>query len=233
MAGRDRDGWSQSVWVSLAVKSLRFGWVNGLHEAEKRLGRSGTRYQLLAGILEDVTPPPAEVSACLFEVEHRQYKELCSRATHHSRFMPTSGVPMTEYWASMDGWREATRTPELRAALERHAHQLGFTSFIPQRAYANLYCWVWLGLDDVRQRRDPDLTRWRGMPACVVDRHTAEGRARGIGWTLASGDTETHRAISRRVHAEGWQPLREEFHSEIAEPDPVDQRQLFDEKWAS
>ena len=79
------DGWSESAWKSLAIKSLRIGWPEGLRQAEARLTGSTMQMLLLASVFEDVLPPESELPDVLAEVKGREWEELCGRETHHGR----------------------------------------------------------------------------------------------------------------------------------------------------
>jgi hypothetical protein len=79
------DGYSESIWKSLIVKSLRIGWPKGIEEAAKRLPRPAVDALLVCGIFEDIFPPQAELADCLLEVHSQTYTTLCSRETHHGR----------------------------------------------------------------------------------------------------------------------------------------------------
>ena len=50
------DGFSESLWVSLAVKAVRIGWPAGLVEAQKRLGKTRVKDVLVTQVFEDIYP---------------------------------------------------------------------------------------------------------------------------------------------------------------------------------
>jgi hypothetical protein len=78
-------GYSESLWKSLVVKSLRIGWPIGLEEAANHLPESSMEALLICGLFEDVFPPQSELADCLAEIKVRNYFALCSRETHHGR----------------------------------------------------------------------------------------------------------------------------------------------------
>jgi hypothetical protein len=78
-------GFSRAVWKSLAVKSLRLGWPEGLVRAQLALGKSEVRQLITCGIFEDIFPAMCELEFVLGEVRRLDYEALCSRQTHHGR----------------------------------------------------------------------------------------------------------------------------------------------------
>jgi hypothetical protein len=81
------DGWSESAWKSLTVKSLRIGWPEGLRQAEQRLTRSTVQMLLLASVFEDVFPAREELQEVVAEVKAREWDALCCVA------QPSGEVP--------------------------------------------------------------------------------------------------------------------------------------------
>jgi hypothetical protein len=191
----------------VAVKSLRVGWPTGLHEAEKRLGKSKMQYQLVCGIFEDVFPPEAELASVMTEVKALDYESLCSRETVHGRGLagPFCDQPMTV--ADSDEER-----------LQLAARRRGV--WLPKRAYANFSAWLALKPTDEGVRRELDPAPWMGVPVVAIDLHTGEGRQRRAGVTLLSGTCEQHRLLGERVMREGgWSLIRAEAHA-VNEPLP-------------
>lgn len=205
------DGYSESVWKSLAVKALRIGWPEGIRQAAARLGKSKLDYQLLCGLFEDVFPAAGELDQVRAEIKAGDYEALCARETHHGR-----------------GWSEAFCDLEegaVAAARNREriwAEARRLRLWLPARANNTFWTWLRLAPADAGVTRPIDTTPWRGMPAAMLDRHTLEGRKHG--YTILSGDYDTHRAIGRRVMVEGWDGLRREAHEDVVVV--ADERQL-------
>src|SRR5215469_3835097 len=61
------DGWSESLWVSLAVKAVRIGWPAGLEAAAARLSKSKMKEVLTVQVFEDIFPAVSELLAGLDE----------------------------------------------------------------------------------------------------------------------------------------------------------------------
>jgi hypothetical protein len=55
------DDWTKSAWKSLAIKSLRIGWPEGLRQGERRLSPSVLRSTLIVSLFENVFPPGSEL----------------------------------------------------------------------------------------------------------------------------------------------------------------------------
>jgi hypothetical protein len=217
MKHRDRDGFSESAWRSLAVKSLRIGWPEGLRQAELRIGKSQVRHQLSCGLWEDVFPPQRELADALHEIHALQYERLCERQTHHGRTI--AGRRMSDWFCDLGPAAiEVAKTPELQETLAQKARELGLP-YVPPRILNCLWTWLQIAPHDVGIRRPLDETPWTGMPTAVLDAHCYEGRRRRVGDTVASGSYEQHRALGQRVAAEGWEPVRVEFHA-VVEPEP-------------
>jgi len=207
-------GWSESAWKSLAIKSLRLGWPEGLRQAERRLSPSMMRSTLIVSLFEDVFPPTLELRAAVDELERHEWDALCARETHHGRGYTDAFCDLAD---------EAVAAAENPQRMMREARRLRLP-FLPPRTWNVFWTWQKIAPADAGVRRELDAAPWTGMPAAVVDAHTFEGARRRAGYTILSGDYATHRQIGARVAAEGWEPLRAEVHAGLAEPTP--QRQL-------
>lgn len=202
------DGFSESAWKSLAVKSLRMGWPAGLEEALDRLGRSTVQYLLLAGVFEDVFPAAAELEAAVAEARALEFAGLCRRATHHGR-------GHTGRFCDLEA--EAMQAAEHeRPALWAEARRRGL--WLPNRALNTFWTWLAIRPTDAGAVRTIDKARWRGMPISMLDGHTYEGRRQWRFATILSGDYDSHRELSRSVRRHGWGPIRRQVHAEHAEP---------------
>jgi hypothetical protein len=201
------DGWTESAWKSLVIKALRIGWPDGLRQAERRLSSSAMEFLLRASLFEDVFPPERELAAAVDELERRDWEALCSRETHHGRGYTAAFCDLAD---------EAIAAAKNPAPLYPEARRLGL--YLPPRSWNCFWTWLRLAPADEGVRRELDETPWRGMPKAMIDAHTAEGRRRRSGYTVVSGDYDTHRAIAELVEAQGWGELRARVHAELAEP---------------
>jgi hypothetical protein len=210
----DRDGFSESAWKSLAVKSLRIGWPEGLNQAVSRLGAATVNSLLLCGIFEDIFPAMAEIGMAIAEVGSLDLEALCARETHHGR-------GYTEAFCALEHQAlEAARTkPE-----ELYAAGRKFKLSLPRRSLNCFYTWMNLQPKDASVRRRLDDASWRGMPNVVLDGHTLEGKRLGQLVGLLSGHYQQHRVIGQRVMREGWDPIRAEAHEEIVSAPRATQR---------
>jgi hypothetical protein len=210
----ERDGFSESAWKSLAVKSLRIGWPEGLNQAVLRLGVATVNPLLLCGIFEDIFPAKADLGMTFDEVSSLDLEALCARETHHGR-------GYTEAFCNLERQAiEAARTKpeELYAAGQR----LGLS--LPRRSLNCFYTWMSLQPNDTGVQRRLDDAPWRGMPKVVLDGHTLEGKHLGQRVALLSGHYEQHRVIGQRVMKEGWGPIRAETHEDIVQPPSATER---------
>jgi hypothetical protein len=211
---RLRDGWSESAWKSLAIKSLRIGWPEGLRQADRRLSPSTIKSTLIVSLFEDVFPPERELGAAVDELGRHDWDALCAHESHHGRGYTDAFCDLAD---------EAIAAAENPVFMYREARRLGLP-FLPPRTANVLWTWMQLKPADLGQHRALDETRWRGMPRPMIDVHTFEGRR--FGHSIVSGDYDTHRAIGARVAAEGWDGLRALVHADLAEPTPQAQTRL-------
>jgi hypothetical protein len=203
-------GFSRSAWKSLAVKSLRLGWPEGIARGQTALGRSEIVTLLVCGVFEDIFPAESELGQVMAEVKGHDYASLCARATHHTR-------GYTAEFCRLEGQAVAAaeqRKPELWAQGRR------FGVWLPQRS---LNCWfTWLALrpTDAGKIRTIDVTPWTGMPEAMLDGHTPEGCKAGRQITLLSGHYENHLRLAQLVERVGWAEVRKRTHGSIASPVP-------------
>lgn len=197
------DGYSESIWKSLVVKSLRIGWPTGLDEAAKRLPPATVDALLVCGIFEDIFPSQTELSDCLSEIQSRNYQALCGRETHHGR-------RLTEAFCALEKEACDAALTEREPLLEQ-AHALGVQ--LPPRAL-NCFCtWLKLSPQELDVKRTLDDAQWTGVPMAIVDGHTYEGKVRGTLETSLSGTYYNHAVLGQRVVREGWSGIRKEVHT--------------------
>jgi hypothetical protein len=198
-----RDGFSESAWKSLAIKSLRIGWPEGLRQAFQRLTPHDIRAILVCGLFEDTFPAADDLQDASMEAGRCDLDALCTRQTHHGRGH-TGVFCDLEHEAA-----EAVRiSPD---AIRREGQLLNLR--LPPRSLICFYAWQRLHPNDSGVRRTIDDAPWRGMPSVILDGHTVEGRSLGQRVTLLSGHSEQHRVIGTRVMREGWQSIRAEAHA--------------------
>ena len=199
------DGYSESIWKSLVVKSLRIGWPTGIEEAAKHLPLETVDALLVCGIFEDIFPPKAEVSDCLSEIRSRNYDALCSCETHHGR-------GLIEAFCRLE-------VEACAAAISNREHLLAQASSLDvplaPRALNCFYAWLKLKPQDVNARRSLDDARWMGVPKAIGDCHTYEGKILRTLETVLSGTYENHAVLGKRVMSEGWAVVRTDFHAEF------------------
>lgn len=198
-------GYSESLWKSLVVKSLRIGWPIGLEEAAKHLPEFSMEALLVCGLFEDVFPPQSELADCIDEVNVRNYFALSSRETHHGR-------RLTEAFCSLE--KEAVAAASQKRE-EISAQGKNWNVWLPPRSLNCFYTWLKLAPDDANVRRGPDDTPWIGMPRAMADGHTYEGSRLGTPVTLLSGHYRNHAALAERVMNGGWDLVRKEVHAEL------------------
>jgi hypothetical protein len=79
------DGYSEQVWRSLAVKSLRIGWSEGNTAGSAEVvtfHSQGADDMWLAGRCVPAVP---ELQDCLREIADKDFDALCERETHHDQ----------------------------------------------------------------------------------------------------------------------------------------------------
>jgi hypothetical protein len=203
-----RDGFSEGAWKSLAVKSLRIGWPEGLRQAVARLSRSSVNALLLCGIFEDTFPAVVEMEETRAEAMTLAFETLCARETHHGRGYTDAFCDLEQ-----EAVEKARNDPEAIYAAAR-----AFNLRLPLRSLNCFYTWVNLRPKDAAVRRPLDDAPWRGMPKVMLDGHTLEGKQLGQRVGLLSGHYEQHRVIGQRVMREGWDPIRAEAHENTIQP---------------
>lgn len=216
MGSTDRiDGWSESLWKSLAVKSLRMGWPAGLERAERALNPSAIRTQLTCGIFEDTFPATDDVDAVLEAVNANDYERLCRWETHHGRGYTDAFCDLEE--------EAVAAARKRRGAIFGKARELDI--WVPPRALNCL--WTWMELAPSRGgKRDVDPRPFEAVPRAMADGHTYEGQILDQEVTVLSGHYRQHRTLGKRVSAEGWSGLREEVHSDLLPSPPAGQGEL-------
>lgn len=199
------EGFTASVWKSLAVKSNRLGWPEGLRQASLRLSPSAMRSLLVTGVFEDTFPAVDELREAMDEIERLDFEALCSRETHHGR-----GHTQRFYDIREAACHAADNDPREQARMWAKGDELGIR--LNPRALNVFWTWLHIHPTDSGKRRVLDNAPWRGMPAAVVDSHTYEGKVGKVGATILSGHYHKHRELSELVAAHGWDWVRAKVH---------------------
>lgn len=202
-APRMIDGYSESLWKSVVVKSLRIGWPEGLREASRRLNKSTMKSLLICGLFEDIFPPEEELQEAMDEINRFDFEALCSRETHH-------GQGLTDKFCDLEDeavYAARNRKSEIWAVAKKYG------IWLPPRALNVFYTWWRLKDEIIGGLRRVDRTPFLGIPKVMADSHTYEGKRMGQSITLLSGHYSQHREIGRLVQEKGWQWIREQTHN--------------------
>jgi len=208
------DGISESAWKSLAIKSLRIGWPDGIRAALKRLNKSTIKQCLICGLFEDVFPSMDqgqfhELNRCVNEIINGQYEKICQRETHH-------GLNYTEEFCALE--KEAC-DPANTIGVDQWIIRNTDLTWVNKRVNNCIYTWRKIAPNHKLTLRPILEKEFVGMPLNVLDGHTFEGRRMKRDMCLLSGHYENHLTISNRVQREGWEQLQLEFYlDETFEP---------------
>jgi hypothetical protein len=222
------NGFTASAWKSLAIKSLRIGWVNGIEECSKNLSKSELRTTLLGSVFEDVFPISyKDLDETYREIMNGDWMALCSRNTLHGRGYAQAFFDDAEYACSEGKKLGDQITREIRSRTS--------ITWINPRVYNCLYSWYAIKPQaNGRFYREPLFHEWVGMPKNILDAHTYEGKKINAGMTLLSGSYENHLAIGNRVMQDGltnpldqWYSLRNEFINDVIAQPLIENPTLF------
>lgn len=197
------DGYSESLWKSVVVKSLRIGWPAGLEEASRRLSKSTMKSLLICGLFEDVFPPEEELKEAMDEINRFDFEALCARETHH-------GQGLADRFCDLEDeavYAARNHKPYIWEIADKYG------IWIPPRALNVFYTWHKLRNEISGGKREIDRTPWTGIPKVMADSHTYEGKEVGQRITLLSGHYSQHRKIGRLIQEKGWQWIRDQVHS--------------------
>ncbi len=200
------DGLSESLWKSLAVKSLRLGWLAGLEAAASKLSKSTMQAMLICSVFEDIFPPVAELRTVLGEIKRGDYPALCARETHH-------GQGLTAEFCDYEQQAVYTATHH-KADIWRVANENFAGLWLPPRS---LNCfWTWWQMRDRLYGgiREIDTTPFVGIPQAMADGHTLEGKQSGTMITVLSGHYAQHRLLGQIVLEKGWAEVRQIVHQQ-------------------
>ena len=196
------DGYSESLWKSVVVKSLRIGWPAGLEEASRRLNKSTMKSLLTCGLFEDVFPPEEELQEAMDEINRFDFEALCARETHH-------GQGLADRFCDLEDeavYAARNRKPDIWAVAKEYG------IWLPPRALNVFYTWYKLRSNIVGGKREIDPTPFTAIPQVMADSHTYEGKKMGQAITLLSGHYSQHRKIGQLVQKKGWDWIRKMVH---------------------
>lgn len=198
------NGYSESAWKSLVVKSLRVGWVQGLEAARQHLSKSAMDTLLISGLFEDTFPAGyEEMEQAIQEIRNEEYFKLCQRETHHGR-------GYTNKFCDME--KEAVKMGKIQGmGLAKQVISQTSLTWLNPRIFNCLYTWWYIQPKDRNVKRTVLDAEFEGIPEPVLDSHTYEGKRRGNNVLMLSGHYEQHRAIGQEVMKHGWERIRKQF----------------------
>ncbi|MDH7597533.1 MAG: hypothetical protein QHG98_07350 [Methanothrix sp.] len=204
------EGYSQSVWKSLVVKSIRLGWLDGLLAARARLTQSAFARLFERGVFEDILPRREDVSWIL-EIIHSddidRFSEVLSVETYHGKF--SYSWYNRDYERIGELFKQGYRD-EAVARTKQAVPQL----IDPVGAAANVTAWIW-HLHEIPEedlRRPVDRTPFAGPREPFVDMHPLEGKRSGRWHTILCGHPRDHDRLRAEVHRIGWEGVRKQVH---------------------
>jgi len=177
---------------SLAVKSVRIGWPNGI-AAAARLGGKAIIRQIQAQVWEDLCCQPQRAFAA---IDNRDWAELCRVPTHHQVLGMTRQV-MAQYQANSRSFAELYEIAKDRCF-----------PLIP-RAAGCFSAWLELPIWHAPDR-EIDRAPYRGIPEAMMDFHAHPRH----GKTILSGTVDGHRRLADMVQSGGWEYVRGLAHEE-------------------
>lgn len=196
------DGLSESAWKSLAIKSLRIGWIEGLEAASSKLSPSTMKTMLIGSIFEDICPILEDLEDVHQMIINKDYHNLCSYDTHH-------GQGLSDKFCDLED--EAVRLGKIQmgylmgAIIKKHSTITWINDRIANCVY------TWANINPRKKHRAPLSMEFNGIPECIFDSHTFEGKMLGNNIMILSGHYENHRIIGKRVMEHGWSEIRNEF----------------------
>ena len=200
------EGFSESAWKSLVVKSLRIGWVEGLQKCSKMLCKSEVKQLLVAGIFEDLFPGSwEELNQILNEIDTQNWESLCSHQTHHGRGL-SNAFCNYEKESCANGRKQGYDM------MEQIVQKNSNLRWLNPRVFNCLYTWIKISPQDAGVKRNPFYMPFAGMPECILDGHTMEGKKSGLIVGLLSGHYDNHRKIGENIMRVGhWGAIRKQF----------------------
>lgn len=211
------EGFTLSAWKSLAIKSVRLGWVDGLQKCSSVLSKTDMTALMVGSLFEDTFPIRyKDLDDAYTEIKNQDWVTLCSRNTLHGRGYGQQFFDMAD---------EACSSPkEYNEGIVRAIRNQTSLTWINPRVYNCLYTWYKINPNGENYHRTPFHSKWKGMPKNILDAHTYEGKMMKQNITLLSGHYENHLEIANRVMKEGWDNLRNEFDNDeviIIEPTQI------------
>lgn len=203
------DGYTESVWKSLAVKSIRMGWPAGYRAAILRLSPGIGRAIAWGQVYEDIFPAIADMNEVGLEIHRGDWDALCARETHHGRGLTQRFFDLRRQACAR------TDDPEWQRSQYAHLKQVAPQASAAPRVLNCVWTWLAIAPADAGIKRAIDSRPFTGMLEDAIDGHTYEGKITKRHTTLLSGSYEQHLEISKIVEAEGWDAIRTSTHSRV------------------
>jgi hypothetical protein len=128
------EGFSQSAWKSLAIKSIRIGWVDGLQKCSSVLSKSEMTTLMVGSLFEDVFPIRyKDLDEAYTEIKNQDWESLCSRNTLHGRGYGQAFFDMADEACSSDSKYNEGIVHAIRSNTQ--------LTWINPRVYNCLYTW--------------------------------------------------------------------------------------------
>ncbi len=214
------DGLSESLWKSLAVKSLRLGWPAGLEAAASKLSKSTMQAMLVCGVFEDVFPPMEELRTVMGEIKRGDYHALCARETHHGQGLTAEFCDYEQQAV----YAATYHKPDIWQIANENFQGL----WLPPRSLNCFWTWWQMSGKIKGGTREVDTTLFVGIPQAMADGHTLEGKQSGTTITVLSGHYAQHRLLGQMVAERGWAEVRRLVHEQaVIKADRQEQSFLF------
>lgn len=201
------DGFSESMWKSLLVKSERMGWLEGVLEAEKRLPKSKVQQLLISGVFEDIWPHQDEIYLCIDWIKEQNYEPLLAIQTHHGKGLTPS---YHSYHDTTDDWWYH-KMPQLIKLIQDNLPGI----YVGKMALGNAMSWIYHKGLIKKVARTVDKTPFTGIKPAFADQHTYEGKKIGTLETILCGHPDVTLGMTYPVvRSGGWEEVRRRVHAE-------------------
>jgi len=195
------NGYTESVWKSLVVKSVRLGWLEGLEMAIKSIGANNVNTLLIAQLFEDIFPLGyKELDECAKMIYDGKYSDLLKIQTHHGKGYTQRFCDYEDEAVSYGRFHVEEALKEIRAKTRLY--------YIAPRVNNCIYTWHRIVVEGVSPKRELWKQPFIGIPECCFDCHTYEGKSENNLVTTLSGQYYNHLKWSKIVQKEGWDGVR-------------------------
>ena len=183
-------------YKSLAVKSLRIGWKDGLFESLRCLGARTWKGVMYVGIFEDTFPSVDDVYEVLKRIDKEDIEYLCAYETHHRR-------GHTDMFYRLKDIATKKEYKDVGQAI-KWLKQLNKNFYLPPRGINVLWTWYKIKPNDSGAwKREPLSYPFKGLPEEMHDIHC------GGGMTRLAGIYDNHLMWSKMTDEE-WEEFRKE-----------------------